>query len=112
MFFVAPLLRHGTDEQRTRLLPKIADGSHIGAFAMTEAETGSSALELRCRGQRGGDGYRLDGEKVFVTNGPIADMALVIARTLLPRIQCGRLARGGPVWVSGRRLERRPCWPT
>ena len=79
--FVAPLLAHGTDEQRAQVLPKLANGEHIGAFAMTEAETGSSALDLRSRAQREGDGYRLDGEKVFITNGPIADIALVLART-------------------------------
>ena len=79
--FVAPLLDHGTEAQKQRYLPELASGRSIGAFAMTEQESGSAAFELRCRARREGQQFRLDGEKVFVTNGPIADTALVVART-------------------------------
>lgn len=78
---VAPLLDHGTDAQQQRYLPGLASGQSIGAFAMTERESGSAAFELRSRARPEGPQFRLDGEKIFVTNGPIADIALVVART-------------------------------
>jgi len=79
--FVAPLIEHGTEAQKQRLLPQLGSGQIMGAFAMTEADSGSAALALRTRASRHERGFRLDGEKVYVTNGPVADVALVVART-------------------------------
>ena len=79
--FVAPVLEHGSLSQQERRLRDLAQGRLRGAFAMTEADSGSSAFELTTRAHRQGDGFRLEGEKVWVALAPVADEALVIART-------------------------------
>jgi alkylation response protein AidB-like acyl-CoA dehydrogenase len=79
--FVAPVLEHGSLSQQERRLRELAQGRLRGAFAMTEADSGSSAFELTTRAHREGDGFRLEGEKVWVALAPVADEALVIART-------------------------------
>ncbi len=79
--FADNLARNGTDAQRERFLPKIASGEQIGALALTEPNAGSDALSLRTRAVRDGDRYRLTGTKQFITNGPVADVVLVYAKT-------------------------------
>lgn len=74
-----PIWLHGTDEQRARWLPGLCDGSLIGSWASTEPEAGSDAGALRATARRDGDSYVLDGTKMFITNGPIADVCTVLA---------------------------------
>ncbi len=76
-----PLLRFGTDEQRTRFVPPLARGEHLGAFALTEAEAGSDAGALRTRAEPDGDGWRITGAKQWITNGRYAGTFLLFART-------------------------------
>jgi butyryl-CoA dehydrogenase len=76
-----PLLRFGTDEQRTRFVPPLARGEHLGAFALTEAEAGSDAGALRTRAEPEGDGWRITGAKQWITNGRYAGTFLLFART-------------------------------
>ncbi|HEU5405225.1 MAG TPA: acyl-CoA dehydrogenase family protein [Gaiellaceae bacterium] len=76
-----PLLRFGTDEQRTRFVPSLARGEHLGAFALTEAEAGSDAGALRTRAEPDGDGWRITGAKQWITNGRHAGTFLLFART-------------------------------
>jgi alkylation response protein AidB-like acyl-CoA dehydrogenase len=71
----------GTDEQRSRWLPAVCAGESIGCFALTEPGVGSDAGSLVTRAERDGDDWLLTGEKVFITNGTWADLALVFART-------------------------------
>ncbi len=71
----------GTDEQRARWLPGICSGEHLGCFALTEPGVGSDAGSLVTRAQRDGHDWLLSGEKIFITNGGWADLALVFART-------------------------------
>ncbi len=71
----------GTDEQRARWLPGICSGEHLGCFALTEPGVGSDAGSLVTRAQRDGDDWLLSGEKIFITNGGWADLALVFARS-------------------------------
>jgi len=79
---VVPYLVHlGTPEQRERWLPGMARGETITAIAMTEPGAGSDLAGVRTRAVRDGDGWRLDGTKTFITNGAIADLVLVVART-------------------------------
>jgi len=78
---VVPLARFGTDAQKARLLPRLASGELIGANAISEAGAGSDVFALACRAVRDGDAYVLDGEKSWVTNGPVADVFLVYAKT-------------------------------
>lgn len=75
------ILRFGTEEQRQRWLPGIATGTTLGCFALTEPGTGSDAAHLTARARRDHTGYVIDGQKLFITNGTWADVALVFART-------------------------------
>jgi alkylation response protein AidB-like acyl-CoA dehydrogenase len=75
------LLAHGTAEQRQRWLPLLADGTVVGAHAMTELEAGSDVLSLTTTARRTGDSYVLSGVKTFISNGPVADLFIVFART-------------------------------
>ncbi|HWT26001.1 MAG TPA: acyl-CoA dehydrogenase family protein [Solirubrobacteraceae bacterium] len=76
-----PIVRFGTEEQKRRYLPGLADGSLIGAHAMSEPGSGSDAFALRTSAVRRGDAYVLDGGKTFVTNAPVADVFVVFATT-------------------------------
>jgi alkylation response protein AidB-like acyl-CoA dehydrogenase len=76
-----PLIDYGGDEQKDEWLPRLADGSVIGATAITEPDSGSSALSLATSAERDGGGWLLNGSKTFVTNAPVADVFLVYART-------------------------------
>ncbi|WP_067835784.1 acyl-CoA dehydrogenase family protein [Nocardia lijiangensis] len=72
---------HGTDEQKRRWLPELTAGRALGCFALTEPDSGSDAGSLRTRAVRDGDDWVLSGEKMFITNGTWAKVALVFART-------------------------------
>src|SRR5688572_7347423 len=74
------IARRGTPEQQRRLLPKLLSGEHVGALAMSEATAGSDVLGMRTTVQRDGDDYVLDGTKMWITNGPQADVIIVYAR--------------------------------
>ena len=74
-----PITRFGTDEQKRRYLPGLADGSVIGAHAMTEPGSGSDAFSLATTAESRGSDFVLNGSKTFVTNGPVADLILVFA---------------------------------
>ncbi|MFC4908266.1 acyl-CoA dehydrogenase family protein [Actinomadura gamaensis] len=75
------LLEHGTEEQKARFLKPMCDGALIGAHALSEPEAGSDVLGMRTTAVRDGDHYVLRGEKWFVSNGPEADVFVVLART-------------------------------
>jgi isovaleryl-CoA dehydrogenase len=77
---VNQIVRFGTPEQKRRFLPKLLDGSHVGALAMSEAQAGSDVLSMRTTAVPDGDGYVLNGTKMWITNGPEADIVLVYAR--------------------------------
>lgn len=75
------LLLYGNDEQKARYLPKLASGESIAAFALTEPQTGSDASALHTTAVRDGDGWRLNGSKIWISNGDIAGMVAVFAAT-------------------------------
>jgi isovaleryl-CoA dehydrogenase len=75
------LARNGSSEQRQEFLPPLAQGTHVGALALTEPDAGSDAVGIRTRAERSGKEYVLHGSKQFITNGPVADTLLVYART-------------------------------
>ena len=75
------LLHHGTEAQKEHWLKPMARGELLGAFALSEAEAGSDAAALRAHGVRDGDGWMLNGEKAWVTNGGTADVVLAMVRT-------------------------------
>lgn len=76
-----PIWKFGTEEQKNQYLPGLADGTLIGVHCMTEADSGSDAFNLRTRAVLEDGGYRLNGSKLFASNGPVADVALVFAVT-------------------------------
>jgi butyryl-CoA dehydrogenase len=76
-----PLLRFGTDEQRSRFVPPLARGEQLGAFCLTEPEAGSDAGALRTRAQADGDGWTITGAKQWITNGRYSGTFLLFART-------------------------------
>jgi butyryl-CoA dehydrogenase len=76
-----PILGVGTDQQRTRFLPKMATGEWLGCFALTEPQAGSDAAGQKTRAVRAGDCYVINGTKNFITNAPQAGIAIVFAMT-------------------------------
>ena len=73
--------RNGTEEQRRRYLPRLISGEHVGALAMSEAGAGSDVVSMRTRADRRGDRYILNGTKMWITNGPEANVLVVYAKT-------------------------------
>jgi len=78
---VNQIKRNGSPEQKQRLLPKLISGEHVGALAMSEPNAGSDVVSLRLKAERKGDRYLLNGTKMWITNGPEADVIVVYART-------------------------------
>jgi alkylation response protein AidB-like acyl-CoA dehydrogenase len=75
------ILGFGTEEQKQEWLPGIADGTKLGCFGLTEPDTGSDAGNLTSKARRDGSDYVINGQKLFITNGTWADVALIFART-------------------------------
>jgi isovaleryl-CoA dehydrogenase len=75
------IYRNGNEAQRRKYLPDLIGGKKIGALCITEPEAGSDAMSMRTRAVRRGDRYILNGTKMFITNGPVADVAVVYAKT-------------------------------
>ena len=78
---VNQIYKNGTDEQRRRYLPKLCSGEHIGALAMSEPGAGSDVVSMRLRADKKGDRYVLNGNKMWITNGPDADTYVIYAKT-------------------------------
>ena len=76
-----PILMWGTQDQKDHWIPKLGSGERIGCFGLTEPDFGSNPGAMRTRAVREGDGWILNGEKAWITNGSIADVAVVWART-------------------------------
>jgi alkylation response protein AidB-like acyl-CoA dehydrogenase len=75
------IVRWGTEEQKQQWLPRMATGEALGCFCLTEPDHGSDPASLESSAVREGDTYRINGSKIFITNGDIAGVALVMART-------------------------------
>ena len=78
---VNQLRLNGSEAQLARFLPRLLSGEHVGALAMSEPEAGSDVIGMRLRAERHGAGYRLNGRKLWITNGPDADVVVVYAKT-------------------------------
>jgi len=73
--------RNGSEAQKERYLPKLVSGEHVGALAMSEPGAGSDVVGMRLRAERRGDRYVLNGNKMWITNGPDADVYVIYAKT-------------------------------
>src|SRR5262245_7868782 len=107
---VNQLSRWGTAEQKRRYLPKLLSGEHVGALAMSEPGSGSDVVGMRTRAERRGDHYILNGNKMWITNGPEADVAVVYA-TLDPAlgpkgITTFIVEKGTPGFWSAQKLDK------
>jgi len=91
-----PIHAWGSEEQKQRFLPAMAGGTCIGCFGLTEPEAGSDPGSMRTRAVRDGEGWVLDGSKAWITNGTVADVAVVWAKT----------DDGGPDSVRGFLVEK------
>jgi alkylation response protein AidB-like acyl-CoA dehydrogenase len=78
---VVPIWRYGNEEQKRRYLPGLCNGTLIGVHAMSEPDSGSDAFALRTKAEAADGGFRLNGTKMFISNGPVADLVIVFALT-------------------------------
>ncbi|MEC2055344.1 acyl-CoA dehydrogenase [Peribacillus psychrosaccharolyticus] len=77
----SPIVYFGNDEQKQKYVPKLASGEYLGAFCLTEPSAGSDAGSLKSKAVRDGDFYKINGSKMFITNGGEADVYIVFAST-------------------------------
>src|ERR1700709_807980 len=75
-----PIWKYGSEEQKDRWLPGMAAGEHLGCFGLTEPDSGRAPASMTTRATRTADGYRLDGVKMWITNGTVADVAVIWAK--------------------------------
>ena len=78
---VNQISRNGTEDQKRRYLPKLISGEHVGALAMSEPGAGSDVVGMRTRADKKGDRYILNGNKMWITNGPVSDSYVIYAKT-------------------------------
>jgi isovaleryl-CoA dehydrogenase len=107
---VNQLRRWGTAAQKEKYLPKLISGEHLGALAMSEPGAGSDVISMRTRAARHGDRYVLNGNKMWITNGPTADV-LVVYATLDPELKARGVTafiveRGMPGFRSAQKLDK------
>ena len=104
------ILYFGTEDQKKKYLPKLASGEWIGAWGLTEANTGSDAGNMRCTATRDGDDWILNGTKNWITHGISGNVAVVLARTGEPRTKSNVTAfiveRGTPGFNAGKKENK------
>ncbi|CAH2604196.1 Acyl-CoA dehydrogenase [Rhodovastum atsumiense] len=102
--------RNGNEAQKRRYLPKLVAGEHVGALAMSEPGAGSDVVGMRTRAERRGDRYILNGNKMWITNGPDADVLVVYAKTdpaAGPRgITAFLVEKGFPGFSTAQKLDK------
>ncbi len=82
MYVMGTVLRHGSDEQKQKYLPQVADGrKRLQAFGVTEPEAGSNTTAIRTRAERDGDIYRIKGQKIWTSRAEYSDLMVLLART-------------------------------
>ncbi|HJY40225.1 MAG TPA: isovaleryl-CoA dehydrogenase [Steroidobacteraceae bacterium] len=107
---VNQMRRWGTPAQKEKYLPGLISGEHVGALAMSEPGAGSDVIGMRTRAEKRGDGYVLNGSKMWITNGPSADVAIIYA-TLDPQlgpkgVTAFIVERGTPGFTTAQKLDK------
>ncbi len=105
MLFVNNFYHCSNEEQKSRILPGVLSGEKIGAMAMTEPSVGTDVLGMSTVAERRGDTYVLNGRKIFITNGPEADVVMVYAKTN-GRISAFLIEKGSPGFSTGQVLHK------
>jgi alkylation response protein AidB-like acyl-CoA dehydrogenase len=104
------ILSFGNEEQKKKWLPRLASGEWIGAWGLTEANTGSDASNMKCTAVREGNDWILNGTKNWITHGISGEVAVVIARTGEPRTKSNATAfvveRGTPGFLAGKKENK------
>ena len=104
------IMYFGNEEQKRKYLPKLATGEWIGAWGLTEANTGSDSGNMKCTAVRQGDGWVLNGTKNWITHGISGNVAVVLARTGEPRsknnISAFIVERGTPGFLAGKKENK------
>ncbi len=104
------LHRWGTDEQKTKYLPALVSGEHVGALAMSETGAGSDVMGMRTRAVRDGDNYVLNGSKMWITNAPEADVTILYAVTGgdadRPKLSAFVVEKGSPGYSIAQKLDK------
>jgi alkylation response protein AidB-like acyl-CoA dehydrogenase len=104
------ILAFGNEEQKNKWLPRLASGEAIGAWGLTEANTGSDASNMRCTAVREGDEWVINGTKNWITHGISGEIAVVITRTGEPRTKNNATAfvveRGTPGFLAGKKENK------
>lgn len=107
------LFCHGTDAQKATYLPPLISGEKIGCMGLTEPDAGSDVASMKTTAIKKGDTYVLNGSKTFITNGPIADVALIYAKTDPSKAHDGISAfiveKGTPGFESGAPMHKLGC---
>ena len=107
---VNQIRRNGTEAQKRRYLPRLISGEHVGALAMSEPGAGSDVVGMRTRAEKRGDRYVLNGSKMWITNGPDADVLVVYAKTdpdAGPRgITAFLIEKGLPGFSTAQKLDK------
>jgi isovaleryl-CoA dehydrogenase len=111
---VNQIRRNGSEEQKRRYLPKLIAGEHVGALAMSEPGAGSDVVSMRTRADRRGDHYVLNGSKMWITNGPDANVLVIYAKTdptAGPRgITAFLVERGFKGFSTAQKLDKLGMW--
>jgi alkylation response protein AidB-like acyl-CoA dehydrogenase len=107
---IGHLLTAASEEQKARWLPPLAGGTHLGAWALTEPSSGSDAVSAKTTAKRVGDGWVLNGQKQFITNGSIAGFTVIIAATADRRLTAFGVSRDNPGLAAGKREKKMGLW--
>ena len=108
---VVPMWRFGSDAQQAKFLPGLCDGTLVGVHAITEPDSGSDSFAMRTKAARDGEGWRINGTKTFISNGPEADVIIVFALTDAAKgyhggVTAFLLENGTPGFTASRKIEK------
>ncbi len=103
---VNQIRRNGSDAQKKKYLPKLVSGEHVGALAMSEPGAGSDVVGMRLRAERRGDKYVLNGNKMWITNGPDADVLVIYGKTSDQGITAFLVEKGMRGFSTAQKLDK------
>jgi isovaleryl-CoA dehydrogenase len=103
---VNQIRRNGSEAQKKKYLPKLVSGEHVGALAMSEPGAGSDVVGMKLRAERRGDRYVLNGNKMWITNGPDADVLVIYAKTSDQGITAFLVEKGMKGFSTAQKLDK------